>query len=169
MIRFFFYWQGNKNFKLKCCTKSSKSRNLKNSKKYIYIFFNRFTKQRKERFLYTLFIFHHRARVISLGATICPKISKIPKISNFSQLHLIYPGKLILRSSLIYSPPKHVSRKSSTLYFAYNNTTTPVLSFFFFPFFFFFSISKSTTGIHQRDLRLVAHLSPPIFLLQTHT
>lgn len=121
------------------CTKSSKSRNLKNSKKYIYIFFNRFTKQRKERFLYTLFIFHHRARVISLGATICPKISKIPKISNFSQLHLIYPGKLILRSSLIYSPPKHVSRKSSTLYFAYNNTTTPVLSFFFpFLLFFFF-------------------------------
>ena len=153
------------------CTKSSKSRNLKNSKKVeiLYIFFNRFTKQRKEKFLYTLFIFHHRARVISLGATICPKISKIPKISNFSQLHLIYPGKLILRSSLIYSPPKHVSRKSSTLYFAYNNTTTPVLSFFFSFLLFFFSISKSTTGIHQRDLRLVAHLSPPIFLLQTHT
>lgn len=125
------------------CTKSSKSRNLKNSKKVeiLYIFFNRFTKQRKEKFLYTLFIFHHRARVISLGATICPKISKIPKISNFSQLHLIYPGKLILRSSLIYSPPKHVSRKSSTLYFAYNNTTTPVLSFFFFlSSFFFFHI-----------------------------
>lgn len=116
----------------------SKLEKFQKSWKYIYIFFNRFIKQRKERFLYTLFIFHHRARVISLGATICPKISKIPKISNFSQLHLIYPGKLILRSSLIYSPPKHVSRKSSTLYFAHNNTTTPVLSFFFSLSSFFF-------------------------------
>lgn len=90
-------------------------------------------------------------------ATICAKISKILKISNFSQLHLI--SKLIPQSSLIYFPPT-VSHKSSRYI---SRATPPVLSFFFF---FFFFISKSTTAIHQRDLRL-AHICSRIFLLQT--
>lgn len=89
-------------------------------------------------------------------ATICAKISKILKISNFSQLHLI--SKLIPQSSLIYFPPT-VSHKSSRYI---SRATSPVLSFFFF----FFFISKSTTAIHQRDLRL-AHICSRIFLLQT--
>lgn len=89
-------------------------------------------------------------------ATICAKISKILKISNFSQLHLI--SKLIPQSSLIYFPPT-VSHKSSRYI---SRATPPVLSFFFF----FFFISKSTTAIHQRDLRL-AHICSRIFLLQT--
>lgn len=90
-------------------------------------------------------------------ATICAKISKILKISNFSQLHLI--SKLIPQSSLIYFPPT-VSHKSSRYI---SRATPPVLSFFFL---FFFFISKSTTAIHQRDLRL-AHICSRIFLLQT--
>lgn len=115
-----------------------------------YIFFQSLY-QTREDILYVI----HISSCIS-RATICAKISKILKISNFSQLHLI--SKLIPQSSLIYFPPT-VSHKSSRYI---SRATSPVLSFFFF----FFFISKSTTAIHQRDLRL-AHICSRIFLLQT--
>lgn len=87
-------------------------------------------------------------------ATICAKISKILKISNFSQLHLI--SKLIPQSSLIYFPPT-VSHKSSRYI---SRATSPVLSFFFF-FFFYIQIYDSYSPTR---FTISTHLFPHIFV-----
>lgn len=141
----------------------SSIRNLKNfqfQKKlmeiYIYIFFL-IALPNTEKF-YTLFIFHfvHKS---SLVRTICAKIFKISKISNFSPNFTLYPS---LSCNLAWFILPQAFLTKAHVYFAYNTACVipPLLPFFF--------ISKSTTAIHQRDLWLV-HVCPDIFLLQTHT
>lgn len=113
-----------------------------------YIFFQSLY-QTREDILYVI----HISSCIS-RATICAKISKILKISNFSQLHLI--SKLIPQSSLIYFPPT-VSHKSSRYI---SRATSPVLSFFFF-FFFYIQIYDSYSPTR---FTISTHLFPHIFV-----
>lgn len=112
----------------------SSVRNLKNfqfQKKlmeiYIYIFFL-IALPNTEKF-YTLFIFHfvHKS---SLVRTICAKIFKISKISNFSPNFTLYPS---LSCNLAWFILPQAFLTKAHVYFAYNTACViPPLPFFFY-------------------------------------
>ena len=140
MIRFFFYWQGNKNFKLKCCTFVRNLRNLETWKipKNIYIFFLIALPNRERKDFYTrcsyFIIAHESSLSVQQFARKFPKYQKFPIFPNFT---------LYILASLSCDPawfilPQNTFPAKAQRYIS-RTITQPRLCYpFYFPFFFFF-------------------------------